>query len=232
MKRVIFFFAFFYIQTGGAQTHVYLIPGQGADESLFDNLSFDSNFVVHNIQFFTPEKGTSMAEYAMQLSSQIDTTEAFILIGTSLGGMLACEMTDFLQPQKVIVISSAKSREELPFRYKFMRVVPLYKIVPPRLVRGGAKVMQPIVEPDRRNEKDIFKKMLNAKDPKFMKRTVAMIIKWDRDSIPPNVIHIHGTNDHTLPNRKVNATHVIENGSHMMTLTRGEELSELLKRVL
>lgn len=232
MRNLIFVCGFILPVLIGAQTNVYLIPGQGADQRLFNHLTLDSNFEVHHIQYFTPEKGTSLAEYARQLSAQIDTTQPFVLIGTSLGGMLACEMTDFLTPQKVIVISSAKSRDELPFRYKFMRVIPLYKLVPPRFVKGGARIMQPLVEPDRKKEKETFKSMLKAKNPHFMKRTVAMIINWDRDSIPPNITHIHGTKDHTLPIRKVNPTHVVDDGSHMMTLTKGEELSLLLMEIL
>jgi surfactin synthase thioesterase subunit len=67
-----------------------------------------------------------MYSYAKKLSHQIDTTQPFILIGVSLGGMLATEMTDFIQPEKTIIISSAKNKYELPHRYRFQNIVPIY----------------------------------------------------------------------------------------------------------
>ena len=44
-------------------------------------------------------------------------------------------------------------------------------------------------------------------------------------------IHIHGTNDHTLPFKHIKPNYIIKGGSHMMTLTRGEEMSALLNRL-
>ena len=132
---------------------IYLIPGQGADERLFSKLSLDTNFEIRKIHHITPEKGMTIPGYALALSAQIDTTKPFILVGVSLGGMVATEMGDFLHPEKIIIISSAKCCEELPGRYKFQRKMPLYKAVPPRLAKFGAKLLQPIVEPDRNKEK-------------------------------------------------------------------------------
>ena len=66
-------------------------------------------------------------------------------------------MNEYLSPQKVIIISSAKNRKELPLRYRFQRYIPLYAILPPAILKWGAKVMQPIVEPDRNKNKKIFK---------------------------------------------------------------------------
>ena len=158
-------------------TIVYLIPGQGADLRLFNNLNIDSAFEIKHVQYFTPEKGLTLQEYSKQLSSQIDTTQEFVLIGVSLGGMIATEMAEFLSPQKVIIISSAKNRKELPLQYRFQKNIPLYKLLTPNLAKKGALIMQPIVEPDRNKEKETFVQMLKDKDPVFLKRTIEMIIK-------------------------------------------------------
>lgn len=106
---------------------IYLLPGQGADERLFDSLKIDSRFEIRHVNWVTPPKHASMKDFAHILSVQIDTTMPFILIGTSLGGMVATEMCDFLQPEKIILISSAKSKYELPKRYTFQRKFGLYK---------------------------------------------------------------------------------------------------------
>ncbi|MEQ9188628.1 MAG: alpha/beta hydrolase, partial [Cryomorphaceae bacterium] len=94
------------------------------------------------------------------------------------------------------------------------------------------KRLQPIVEPDRKKEKETFKAMLDAKDPLFLKRTIGMIIHWERDTNTTEVIHIHGDRDHTLPIKHVEYDYLIKGGSHMMTLTRADELSQLLADIL
>jgi esterase/lipase len=52
-----------------------------------------------------------------------------VLIGTSLGGMLASEMSEILNPDHVILLASAKNKDELPFKYTFQRYFPVYKLV-------------------------------------------------------------------------------------------------------
>lgn len=211
---------------------IYLLPGQGSDYRLFNNLDLDEKFDVIHIRYHTPEEGLSMKGYALQLSRQIDTSKSFILIGVSLGGMLATEMSEFLKAEKVIIISSAKSRHELPGRYKFQKTIPIYRLFSSTTVSIGAQVMQPIVEPDRKKEKETCKSMLRDKDPDFLRLTIDMIINWEREAFSDHIIHIHGDNDHTIPHRNVKYGYLIENGSHMMTLTRGKEISKLLNSIL
>jgi pimeloyl-ACP methyl ester carboxylesterase len=209
---------------------IYLIPGQGSDARVFSYLTLDDSFEIRYIKYAIPHDTLSMREYAQVLSEQINTSERFILIGVSLGGMLAVEMADFMEPEKVIIISSAKHRHELPWRYTFQRKVPVYRLLPDRLAKIGAQMLQPIVEPDRKNEKEVCKQMLADKEPAFLGRTIEMIINWDRHEAPDaDIIHIHGDNDHTIPIRNVQYDYVVKNGSHMMILTQGGELSEIIK---
>ncbi|KJF42245.1 hypothetical protein LH29_20845 [Draconibacterium sediminis] len=216
-----------------AQKHtVYLIPGQGADARLFKNLDIDTAFQVKNIEYFTPEKDWDMERFARELAKQIDTTQTFSIIGVSLGGMLATEMADFLHPEKVIVISSAKSRKEFPGRYRFQKIVPVYWVVPGIAIKTGARILQPLVEPDRNKDKATFKSMLRNKDPLFLKRTTTMILTWKRESYSNKIVHIHGDIDKTLPPRFVQYDYLVEDGSHMMVLTRGKLISELIYGIM
>lgn len=211
---------------------VYLIPGQGADYRLFNNLFLDEKYEPRDILLIRPGKNSTMKEYAFKLAEQIDTTKEFSIIGVSMGGMLAVELNELLQPKQTIIISSAKSRVEIPARYLFMKIIPINKIVPSGVYKAGSKVAQPIVEPDRKNGKETFVQMLNDKDAKFLKRSTNMIVNWDREIYSEKIIHIHGTKDHTLPYKNVNANYSIEGGSHMMVFTRGEEVSILVNQIL
>lgn len=213
-------------------TSVYLFAGQGSDERIFSKIKLDSAYRIIYISYPVPEKGVTLTEYAHTISKQIDTTGKYIFIGVSMGGMICSELSDFLKPEKIIIISSARCYSELPFRYKFQKKFPLYKIVPKGMLKIGAQLLQPMVEPDRKKNKDVFKSMLKSKSPTYYKRTVKMIINWDRVDSNSSIIHIHGTNDHTIPICNVYPDYKIENGSHMMTLTRGEEINELIESIL
>lgn len=218
---------------GQTKETIYLFPGQGSDRRIFDSISFDSKYQVKIIEYGTPDKKMTLNSFARQLANQIDTSQNFILVGVSLGGMICVEMSEILNPSKIIIISSAKNCKELPFRYRFQKVVPIYKLVPKRVVLVGAKILQPIVEPDRNNNKLVFKSMLASKNALYMKRTVGLIINWNRKENNKNIYHIHGRNDRTIPIRKIKSpTIVLEKGSHMMTLTRGKEISEHLNSIL
>ncbi len=235
MKKKQFFILIFLcllINKGFCQTQIYLFPGQGSDKRLFSKFKFDTRYTVHHISYPIPQKGINLKEFAYQVSKQIDTSQSYVLIGVSLGGMICSELTDTLHPQKTIIISSAKCRKELPTRYKFQKYIPINRLIPARLVYWGAKILQPIVEPDRNLEKETFKSMLDVKSPKYLKRTANMIINWNKMAYSDKIIHIHGTNDHTLPLKHIKVDYTIKNGSHMMALTKGEEINELIMQIL
>lgn len=215
--------------------HLYLIHGQGSDKRLFKNIHFDSTrFVVHYITLPIPERNDDMNSYAKKVSVQIDTNTKFSIIGVSLGGMVATEMSTFLKPRKTIIISSAGCRNELPYKYTFMKYIPIYRLIPAIVYKKGAFVAQPIVEPDRNKEKAVCIMMLKDKNPIFLKRTTHLIVNWSRRTKPDNnFFHIHGTSDNTLPYRRKNRYDVaIPNGSHMMVLTQSEAIQKAINTIL
>ena len=93
-------------------------------------------------------------------------------------------------------------------------------------------MLQGIVEPDRKNDPETFKDMLKIKDPLYLKRTVDMIVHWERESYSAKIVHIHGDKDHTIPVKHVNYNYLVEEGSHMMVLTRADEINRIIWEIL
>ena len=232
LRRSVVLLYIMYVNSSAAITTVYFFPGQGSDERVFSEIKPDTNFRIVHIRYPIPAKGTTLPVYAALIGKQIDTSSAYIFVGLSLGGMICTELADFFKPEKIIIISSAKCRKELPFRYRFQKKIPLNRIIPEGWYKWGALLLQPIVEPDRNKNKQVFKSMLKNKNPTYLKRTVNMIINWERQKYDNRIIHIHGTKDHTIPIKPVKVTYSIENGSHMMTLTRGAEINTLMGLIL
>lgn len=215
-----------------AQTNLYLFPGTGSDGRIFSGIAWPAGFVPRHIHYPMPAKGATMRDYALLLAAQIDTSQPFVLVGVSVGGMLCTELADTLRPEKTILLSSAKCWRELPRHYRFQRALPLHKLFGGRAIKALSPLAQAVVEPDRNSHKATFRSMLKSKDRLYLKRTVDMIINWPRTGFPSGIVHIHGTNDHTLPLRNISPTIIVQGGSHMMTLTRGGEISKLLNEIM
>ncbi|MBT8326468.1 MAG: alpha/beta hydrolase, partial [Bacteroidia bacterium] len=118
-----------------AKHTLYLFPGQGSDSAIFSKMVFPDSFNVKHIELPTPKEGEMLPEYSRRFISQINTSEQFSLIGISLGGMVCSELADILNPEKVILISSAKCAAELPKRYLFQQKVRLNRRIPARWYR-------------------------------------------------------------------------------------------------
>ncbi len=213
-------------------TLLYLFPGQGSDQRLFKNLDFPEGYDTVHISYPIPDRKENMRSYAMRFLPLIDTTVPYVLLGVSLGGMICTELSDTLAPLKTILVSSAKTYQELPGRYTFNRIVPVNRILPAGVIKAGARTLQGIVEPDRKHDRETFKSMLKEKDPLYLKRTVDMITHWERATYPPGILHIHGNKDHTIPVRNVKVDYIVDGGSHMMMVTRAKDINELLDHIL
>ena len=214
------------------KTNLYLLSGQGSDERIYQEIDWDTaRYNVTYIPYLIPESGETMNAYAHRMAAAMDTSNAFSLVGVSLGGMISSEIKTFTNPEKVILISSAKCRAELPWQYRIQRILPFYKLVPKNVLKYAALIAQPLFEPDRKSHAEVCSAMLKSKNKVFTKRSIQMIMNWDKLDSDPEIIHIHGTNDNTLPIKRIDATHVVKNGSHMMTLTRANEVSAIPNNV-
>lgn len=215
-----------------ATHHLYIIPGQGADHRAFQFLEWPEGVEVHILEFLVPESGELMPSYARRMAAQIDTTHPFSLMGASLGGMIAIEMNSFLTPEKTIILSSIKGRQEMPGRYKILRYVPLHRVFGGSLYIWATNVFRPYFEPEGAIVDDLARQMLADKDPRFMKRAIHCIVNWDNTEVPPNLLHIHGEKDHTLPFKCVADAVEVKGGSHMIVMTRPEEVSAIINDYL
>jgi hypothetical protein len=82
----------------------------------------------------------------------------------------------------------------------------------------------------KRKEKELLKAIMEDADNDFVDWATNKIVNWDNEQQLPNVITIHGTADLILPFRK--ADHVVQQGGHLMIVSRAEEVSRILRKVL
>jgi pimeloyl-ACP methyl ester carboxylesterase len=213
-----------------AHPKLYCIPGQGADERAFALLKIDG-FEVVALRYIEPIAGESLRAYATRMAEQIDPSQPFSLLGVSLGGMIAVEITDMLKPINTILISSAKHSDEIRGKYNLVRRMRSYRWVSGSFLIAGTLITQTIVEPVDAACRAFFRSMILRKSPFFMKEAARMVMEWDRTKSPEGIIHIHGSHDHTIPVAHVKADIVVNSG-HMFILEQPEFASKLISAVL
>ncbi|MEM9986288.1 MAG: alpha/beta hydrolase [Bacteroidota bacterium] len=219
-----------YVTTlGQKKTTLYLIAGHGSDHRVFQNMDFGEYDTVV-IPFLVPIPKETMADYAARMATRIDTTQPFALVGVSIGGMVATEIAELTQPQALVLIASAKGRQDLPKRYRFQRAIPLYKLFSGQMLKRMTIIVQPWFEPGVKDYRQLCRDMVMDKPPKLTKRGIGMIINWARNTPPQAVptLHIHGPKDSTLPLRHIEGATVLPEASHMMALFKGKEVSQLM----
>lgn len=97
---------------------IYLLSGLGADKRVFDFIDL-SGFKTNHVDWVAPIDNESIENYAKRLLRQIKTKRP-IIIGVSFGGMVTVEIAKQIETEKVILISSAKTRLDIPFYFRII----------------------------------------------------------------------------------------------------------------
>lgn len=209
---------------------VYFISGLGADKRVFSflDLSFCEPVFIDWIQ---PLPHESLQGYALRLRNQIPD-EYPVIVGISFGGMLVTEMAKADSNIRGIIISSNKTSAEFPAWLRIGKYLPVYKWSPATISKSIMLMNTWIIAGRKKEHKAIQKQIIRESDMKFVNWAISSILHWKNNTVPANIVHIHGTSDKLLPYRLVKADHTIKNGSHTMTLDKHTELSALLKSLI
>ena len=203
----------------------------GVDARLFKNLEIDDCTIRH-IKWLTPLKNELMADYAMRLSEQIDTSQPFALAGVSFGGMNCVEIAKKLNPVKTFVISSCKTSDQLPLKITFWKRFALYKKISDARYITGAMLVRKQFGVRGPEQSARFLEMLKSAPEHYFSGAVHCIMNWKNNEVPAGVVQIHGTADLVLPVRKIKADYLIERGTHFMIVNRAKEINAIINKEL
>lgn len=210
---------------------LYCITGLGADEKVFKYL--DLSFVNPVfIDWLTPLANETLQSYATRIKEKYIHELNPLIFGLSLGGMIAVEIAKSIPSAKVIIISSAKTKNEIPFYWKAFKYMPVYKILPEWSVKQNLLVRNYFVGAKNHAAKYYIKHVAKHSDIKFYRWAIEHIITWENETVPSNIIHIHGTNDKLLPYKFLKADIPVDNGGHLMVIENAEQISALIKNII
>lgn len=210
---------------------IYVLSGLGADKRVFKYLDF-SSYEVTFIDWITPLDSETIEDYAKRLSKVIISPKP-IIIGLSFGGMMAVEIGKLVETEKIILIASAKTKNEIPFYYKLAGALKLHKLLPTKLMKQANFFSFWLFGISRMEDKKLLAAILQDTEELFLKWALDKIVTWKNNFIPINTKHIHGTWDRILPIGFVKCDIRIKSGGHFMTINKFEllnvEINKLIK---
>ncbi len=209
----------------------YCISGLGADERVFSSLSISLPMV--HLLWIEPQPKETLTEYAHRMAHQIPDNEDFVLMGLSLGGMIATEISKIRKPKCTILLSSAIHNTEIPTLYRVIGAMGILPIIPANWFTLPMFIAKPVFGVS--TSSNLLKEYLKHTNRNFLKWAVNAIAHWKTDNALPNspVYRVHGTADLILPRIKDKTnTHWVKKGTHLMVLEKPKEVSQNINEIL
>ena len=209
---------------------MYGIGGLGVDERVFSELNL--NFELTPLPWIRPAPDEPLQDYARRFSSQIDQNKPFSIMGISFGGMLAVELNKILQPEKIILISSASCRSDIPGAFRIVGQTGLLGLIPGSLMKPPFFLTRWLFGASEPRHQNILRKFIADTDAGFLRWALKEIAKWNNVEKPDNMIRVHGSSDRLLGYSKKERVIIIKEAGHFMVMNRSEELSKVLNELI
>ena len=193
---------------------------------MFQNFSFVGFEVVH-IDWILPLENETLQNYALRISENIKDENA-ILIGLSFGGIISVEISKIKKFKKVFLLSSAKTKFEIPFYYRFLGKLNLLRIIPSSILKRVNSLTYLVFGAKTNFEKNLLKDIIKNTDKHFLKWALHQIMNWKNENYSENIVHIQGVSDFILPHNFVKYDYLIKGGTHFMTLNQSKEIETII----
>lgn len=214
------------------KTCIYFVPGLAASKEIFKNIRLpEEQYGVFILEWLIPEKDELLETYARRMAALVTEPNA-VLVGVSFGGVMAQEMSAFLSLKKLIIISSVKTRHELPKRLKFARKTGAYKLVPTSWALSVKDLTKFAIGPRSRKRLNLYQEYLSVRDKWYLDWSIKQMVCWEREIEVAGVVHIHGDADIVFPIKHIKNTIILEGGTHVMVLNKGSKVSKLLENII
>jgi pimeloyl-ACP methyl ester carboxylesterase len=212
-------------------SRIFLIAGMGADTRIYNNIDLIEHEVTC-VDWIKAHPTDTLVTYAQRLIFQYNITPDSVVIGNSMGGMMAVEIAKFISLEKVILVSSIRTVDEAPGYFSFFRRVPVYKIIPDKVFTSVDFLLEIVFGKMKPEDKWLFKDMLKNTSPKFLKWAMYAVLHWDNKIVPSNLYQISGDKDAVFPYKLLKAATIVKGGSHIMIFDKAKEINEWLKKIL
>lgn len=205
---------------------IYCLSGLGADERIFAHLAVPGVELVH-VKWVPHHRHDDLPAYAAKMS-QLIPGESPTIIGLSFGGMLATEIAKIRPVEKVIIISSAKTRFELPVMGGILGWLMSLPIIPSFIYTIPNFYVDKLFGAYTHEEKELLHGIIRDANGHFVKWALRAVHTWRNETVPKHLVHIHGTADNILSSERSKPSYWIEGGTHIMIYNRAAEINAII----
>ncbi len=214
------------------KNQLYFVPGMAAGKEIFENISLpEENYDIHIIEWLIPEKNETIEQYAKRMAAKV-TEPNPILVGVSFGGVMVQEMSAFLDVQKIIIISSVKSKKELPRKMKVVKYIPAYRLIPPSFLENTKNLVKYGLGIKSKKKLELYQNYLSVNNTDYLKWAIKQMVGWNRSEELENIIHIHGDKDPVFPIKKIENCIIVPGGTHIMLIVKFKWLNDNLPKII
>ena len=223
---------FLYIIKNEIDTYsVFFMPGMAANSKIFEFIKLPKNFKLHYLEWYLPEANDDLSSYVNRLSKKIHG-QNIILVGQSFGGIIVQEISKIINVKKVIIVSSVKSRHELPLMMQLSRKTKAYKLLPLNWIDDFESLVTFVFGPMIKKRISLYRKYLSFRDENYLKWAIHQIVNWEQNKPDKNTIHIHGTHDLVFPSIYIKNAIFVKGGNHAMILRKASWFNENLPKLI
>ena len=216
---------------------LYFIPGLGFDRRIFQNLNL-RGLERRYLDWIEPEKSESIKNYATRLAAPIEpTSKDVVIIGHSLGGILSQEIAKLKKVKLIILLSSVRSRKEIPLFFRMIEPTGLYHLFTKKITLSTFSLWGKNHDYVTQEEQALFKAMLSKQSNIYLQWALRTLSVWGKevqeDVSSVKVIQIHGRLDKTFPVHLLDQVdEVVNEAGHFMVFKKPEEVSKLILKHL
>lgn len=212
---------------------VYMIPGLAATKLIYRNTVLPEGYERVYLEWYDPSPGDTLDSYAKRFAEQIDTSKPFVLVGSSLGGIMSGAMSKYVSPEKIILVSSIESIEELPWYLKMFKYFPVYWLIPYFILKFFARYARLVLSNSTKEDAEMVRIMFQQNTGKFFRWALHAVLNWEQTGHNDKVVRIHGTNDPLFRMKYLKKDgYWVNGGDHFMVVTRGKEISGYIAEIL
>lgn len=162
------------------------------------------------------EGEASLSELAGKVAAHYPIQDNDILIGSSMGGMVALEIAKRLRLDRVVLVGSAIDVSEMNF---------ILTLMTPFVDAAPVEFFQKLAA----RHDGLFQQMFAASDADFMRAMCKAISRWDGYAGDlARVTRIHGEKDMVI--RCPRDCHVIERAGHLLPITHAKACVDIIHR--
>jgi pimeloyl-ACP methyl ester carboxylesterase len=192
---------------------IHALPGMGADKRMYPGAwSVLPDFVAHDWVRHSGEK--SIAEIARSMADSCEIQDGDILIGSSLGGMVCCEIARIRRIRHLYLVGSAVHKSEISGLLSLLH--PLAKVAPIDWVRFSSSSIP-----------TEFTQMFAGIEASFVRSMCDAVFQWEGlgDTSTP-VSRVHGRFDLVIPAPK--HVDLLLNGGHLISISHAKQCADFV----